>query len=234
MSFFVYALRLSDEDEYRYVGLTSTTPEDRLYKHMKDSARSKKPGVQSWINKHGSSVRVDTLEVCDSQEQVNAAEMKWIATLRDSGHMLLNQTNGGEGSSGYQRSAASNEKTRAALKNHPVSDETRQLLREAAQRRNVTDEARARIVASLPRGEDHWTYGKPRDAETREKISKALKEFNKTNPRPKHVKSQMSKEAQLQKFYAARELGLHTRWHVNRGIINDTCFHCQEVSRNAR
>jgi hypothetical protein len=51
------------------------------------------------MQKHPEAIELGVLEVC-SEDELNAAERRWIATLRAEGHRLVNQTDGGDGVNG--------------------------------------------------------------------------------------------------------------------------------------
>ena len=101
---FIYALSL-DGTTYRYVGLTSSTWKVRWASHVHGARRQggrRKTAVLCWIASHGpDAVRVTILELCESKEELPAAEQRWIKKLRDEGYALLNHTDGGEGAWGY-------------------------------------------------------------------------------------------------------------------------------------
>lgn len=105
----VYAVRATYDlsMEYRYVGITgdkaarikqhryeSSTPSDSRY-HLPKSR---------WMRKKYFSVTFDILEECLTPEALKIAEMKWVHVLRVRGHRLLNLTDGGEGTYGWDPS----------------------------------------------------------------------------------------------------------------------------------
>jgi hypothetical protein len=55
-----------------------------------------------------------------------------------------------------------------------ATDETKQKIREARAKQIITLETRDKMSASR-KGEKHWTYGKPRPEETKQKISNTLR-----------------------------------------------------------
>lgn len=225
-TYVIYGLRLRDVQpiEYRYVGLTTKGATARLKRHIGDSKRSPRAGVQTWITKHASDIVSDVLQVCNTASELNSAEVEWISRLLADGHRLLNQTSGGEGAAGYRRSAVSNLRTSDSLRGHTVSEETREKLRKANTGRTFTMPPEC-----VRRGADHPLYGVRRNTEARRKISEALLRHNLANPRPRKVVVRMSQTQQLEQFYSGREKGRHTRWHAKRGLVNPDCQWCQPI-----
>lgn len=96
--FYVYALRVSGTHDFRYVGLTTRTPEERLRSHLKDSRRNDNRAILKWLRKHSHTVRVHVLEETPEDfDYLCFRESFWIAALREQGYSLLNHTDGGEG-----------------------------------------------------------------------------------------------------------------------------------------
>lgn len=115
----IYGLRLSEDSDYRYVGLTTRPLRERLRGHLSEafSARSKY-AVHCWIRKHGrSSVTADILEKVDDEnfEYLLYAERYWIKSLREFGADLLNHTDGGEGVRGLNLGKTLNPEHRESI-----------------------------------------------------------------------------------------------------------------------
>lgn len=81
----IYGLR-GDDGEYRYVGQTVGLPM-RIASYRAGRAHS--ATLRSWIESVGRGFQVDILEECAPRD-LDAAEAKWIDSLRTSGHRLLN------------------------------------------------------------------------------------------------------------------------------------------------
>lgn len=148
----VYGVRASNAPtfEYRYVGLTSDL-ESRQKSHKVQSldprSRAYHTPKSKWMRRHLNLVEFDILEICDTIDEMKFAEMKWIHILRERGHRLLNLTEGGEGTFGWE-----------------PHDEWR-----------AKQSARMSVPANNPNmfkaGIDHPMYGKSISEEHRQRIS---------------------------------------------------------------
>lgn len=119
----VYGLRLKSEKTYRYVGMTTGKPKNRLTGHLHSAlAANSKLAVHCWIRKYGrSEITMEVLETCDNRDfaYLNYAERYWIKSLREFGHPLLNHTDGGGGRLG----------STAWNKGIPMTDEQKERMR---------------------------------------------------------------------------------------------------------
>jgi hypothetical protein len=101
LCYVVYGLKLVNESGYRYVGITTGKPKNRLSGHMHMAfSRESKLAVHCWIRKYGrESIIMKILEECPrgDWEYLTYAERYWIKSLKKFGHKLLNHTEGGEG-----------------------------------------------------------------------------------------------------------------------------------------
>lgn len=144
----VYALADPATLEIRYVGKTTVSLHKRLLQHI-ERARTglKQRRLFSWLRSIQFAPTAFALEVDPSD--LDAAEVRWIAELREAGFNLCNMTNGGDGGPGYRhtpetiehlretstgrkRSVDSIERTRQAHLGVKRSEETRQKLIAAA------------------------------------------------------------------------------------------------------
>lgn len=157
----------------RYIGQTNDL-NNRLrchkYTSLSDTRRTHLP-INRWLKKHGwDSIQVVVLSWCDTEEELNRAEMEAIASLRAQGANLLNVTDGGDGIRGYR-----------FTRPRPVSEETRKKLSEAGKGRKHTPETLQKMRevqrARPPKSEEHRRKiseslkGKRPSAETRAKLS---------------------------------------------------------------
>ena len=126
---------------------------------------------------------------CEGVSETEAFEME-IALIsllvrKDLGTGILrNQTEGGDGTSGFSHSEETKRKIGEANRN--PSEETRRKLIESHKGKSLSEESK-RKLSDAQRGENNHNYGKPRSEETRRKIGEA-------NSKPRKV----MKEQQLE------------------------------------
>lgn len=217
----IYALRLPDTQEYRYVGYTSKGAAHRLKQHIRDALAGVNHKKYKWMRKHGpGQIVIDILETCPPGEwgYLNYAERYWIDALVGFGHRLLNGTPGGVGGRGSKHSEETRAKMRASAPRTSGPDhhmygvkqtdehiqkrfakfaETRWTpeAREAQRQRWIDDNPMNQVDFS---GEKNPFFGQKHSEETRAKMSKPRKPTD----------------------------GYHIRWHVRRGITKDGCVYC--------
>jgi hypothetical protein len=243
----VYAIRhrFDRSFEYRYVGLTSRG-QFRFIEHLKAAKQTSHREYNSdkyvWIREKMFQVEFDILETCDSVEDLDFAERKWIHILIERGHRLLNKTSGGQF--------------------FVMSEETKRKIGEASRGRLHTDEARLKISqwhrenarygedhprygiqvseetrrkqSSLKtgenhwafglRGEDHYNYGRVLTEDHKKKISKALSGRTVSEDVRRrasermmgHVKSPETRRKHSEALKGKPNKGAHSRWHTSR------------------
>lgn len=100
----VYGLCSTRDDRVRYVGETIGLPNTRFYRHVSQARKGAKGAVNEWIRGElaaGFALKVMVLVEAGTLKQT---EKEVIATLRASGHDLLNKTAPKRrGSSHYRR-----------------------------------------------------------------------------------------------------------------------------------
>lgn len=80
----------------RYVGLTSYTARHRLHGHRTSARKGSKTAVYNWMRKHGVlNIESTVLERTSTFEELNDAEVRWIAYYKSIGQELMNLTDGG-------------------------------------------------------------------------------------------------------------------------------------------
>ena len=188
----IYGMRLEDETEYRYIGLTRIGIERRLYIHKRDALR-RPHHVSKWVNKNSDSITIEVIEACPEgdEDYLFDAEIRWIKHFRDLGHPLTNHGDGGASGSFGARWTIPEEKRRAG-ENHPnygkpMSETTKDMLRKSKLGKKRTEESRRKQGDSI-RGENHWMKQIDREVaapgrkagfvlsdETRRKLSDAQK-----------------------------------------------------------
>lgn len=156
----VYGLH-SGDDVIRYIGMTSRTGMQRFKEHLRASKAGKKFPIYDWMRKHGQSVQVVTIEICQNDTQAKELEKSLIARIGRNN--LLNCTDGGDGVTGWT--------TEARLKMSKIksnlSPETRAKISESKKGQKLSPEHKEKL--SLAR-----TGLKP-SAETCAKLSEAKK-----------------------------------------------------------
>ena len=248
----VYAARLYESGEYRYVGITSKTVEFRRRQHLKAARSGRKTPFYDWLRKMETDEDVYfqpmELIINSSLDDLGEAERRWIAKLRRKGHRLLNLTEGGLGPRGYVWSEE--------------------------QRKAAGDRSRGRKRTNVPTGVDHPSWGTRRTDELKAHWSRTRKgmnsgadnpNFGKFGPEHPSFGHRMTPEARQQlsemrtgeqnpnfgktasaetraKMSAVRKgrpmpssrRSAHTRHHTNKGVFKDTCTHCIEDLRALR
>lgn len=97
------------------------------------------------LGRLGLSVEIRVIADSLSEQDAFDLEIKRIAKWRDAGVSLLNRTSGGEGPSGWKRSAAHSQKLLLANSGRIVSDETRRKISESLKGREFSIERRMKI-----------------------------------------------------------------------------------------
>jgi len=188
---------------------------------------------------------IDTLEECpeDDLKFLSFREQFWIATLRETGHRLLNVSDGGTGITGYVFTDKDKEKMSKAQKGrkgpfagvtgpaHPMygwvpSKETRELW--SKQRKgSLTGEKNPNFGKFGP---DHPAYGIKRSEETKQKCREA--KLGSKNPNFGKVYTDeerriMSEKTKGKPMPSSRR-SAHTRYHTNMNKISDKCKYCND------
>lgn len=246
-SWVVYGLRLRGTYEYRYVGLTTYGARKRLRSHKKSARQGRKLPVNDWLRKDFNLVNVviDVLEHFPDRDfkLLNFREQFWIAALKESGHRLLNLTDGGDGVRGFSPSLETrklmSEKAKGRKgpwagvtgKDHPSfgnkhSDETKKKWSE--QRKGSISGSKNPNYGKF--GKDHPAYGRKYSPETLKRLSEAKlgeKNPNYGKPHTEEWKRKIS-EASKGKPRPSSRRSAHVRYHVNKPGYSDKCSFCLE------
>lgn len=102
----VYILRTEEDITPKYVGITTKSLKDRLYKHIYDINRAtcKNYHKKNWFNKNKGKIIIEKIDQSDNIEELKNKEKFYIKKYRDEGINLLNMTEGGDGANGYKHS----------------------------------------------------------------------------------------------------------------------------------
>lgn len=167
--FYTYIHTRADDEKVFYVGKGKGG--------RANSTRSRNAHWHSTARKHG--FHVDIVARWERESDAFEHEKLLISCFRDMGHPLCNQTDGGDGISGYQHT----KETKARFFGKPLSAESKAKIGNANRGRVRSEEVRARISESLAgRSRDSATIakisaahkGKTISQEHREKISKLM------------------------------------------------------------
>src|ERR1035437_1201514 len=169
----IYALIHPETREIRYVGKTQRTTKARYSQHLYDSKKKINHLYNWWRTLEGLIPEMITLEV--DPLDIDEAETRWILKGKSEGWPLTNMTPGGEGSClGHIVTPETRAKISAANKGKPglnlgkpVSEVTREKLRQKMLGRKHSDEAKAKMAISQK--------GRIVSDETRAKLSVANK-----------------------------------------------------------
>lgn len=206
----MYGLCVTGEHEYRYVGQTIGSLQDRLRKHVLRamSGRDLYP-VHQWIHRHSGAVSADVLAITTDRDHLDFLESYWIATLRWHGR-LLNVTHGGVTNRG--RSPSKEERAWRSI-------------RYSGQGNPMFGKTGSMAPGYGRTGALHPMFGKHHSNEAKMKISKSV-----TGKRHSEETRQLMRESQARRDKNAVSLSgkkaMHVRWHVNRGTTNPTCVFC--------
>lgn len=247
--------RFDPSFEYRYVGLTSRG-QNRFIEHLKSAKQTSHREYNSdkyvWIREKLFQIEFDILETCDSVEDLDFAERKWIHILSKRGHRLLNKTSGGQ----YcVMSEETKRKIGAASLGRVHTDEARLKISQWHQANarygedhprygiTVSDETRRKMSALKTgenhwafglRGENHYNYGRVLTEEHKTKISKSLSGRTVSEDVRRRASERMmgnvpsleARRKQSETMKGKPNKGAHSRWHTSRDIVDPKCIFC--------
>jgi len=150
---------------------THSTPEGRIFyvgKGKGGRAYSKKDRNRYWhnlVSKYGYEVEIHSYWSTDAEAIEHEKEL--IAQYRKEGLKLVNMTDGGEGHSGFTKSAETKAKLSASLKGRLVSQETREKIRAKHLGKLVSESTKEKLRLH--------NLGKIHSEETKQKISESSK-----------------------------------------------------------
>ena len=242
----IYGVRLTESEEYRYVGLTTKSASRRLHQHLRNAARGVKTPFYDWIRKTAlEDITVDTLETVHSNlSALGDAEISWISRLADRGDRLLNLSAGGLGPTGVewtteQREAARERATGRKIPprrgpENPFFGKKHTLEQREKWSRDRKGSITGENNPNFGRfGEQHPSFGRILSAATRARLSDQKKGDRNPNFGKKDSAETLARKSAAQihipKPSSARSA--HTRYHTNKGVFKDTCRFCiQDVA----
>lgn len=157
----IYALKLKDYDNIRYIGLTKQILNNRLNSHKSvTSKRKNKNGY--WVKKHKNEIEIILIEEnIECLEYANEREIYWIKYYTELGIDLTNSTIGGDGvqspcvetikrmsesAKGRKHSDETKKLISEILRDRePISDETREKLSNSSKGRKLTEETKEKL-----------------------------------------------------------------------------------------
>ncbi len=167
----IYALCSSRDMRARYVGQTSNF-ENRIWFHRNRTVvQSPKTRLACWIKSVTTAGYEVKAVVLEQSAERNAAEIAWIAMLRDMGADLVNGTPGGDGF-GAGRSQAHKDAISVALKGKAKSQLHREKLSAALVGKPLSPE-RASQLKDARKNRKTWHKGRVASEETKAKMSAA-------------------------------------------------------------
>ena len=241
----IYALHLSSNEDYRYVGRTSRQTSERLKRHIRDAESGSTHPVHLWMMEAGvANLTYSILEETDDPER----EAWWISYLSERGSRLLNVADATTGVGPWSE----DQRARFSGENNPFYG------------RQHTEESRAKMRRSAPRtsGAEHHLTGKKLSPEHAAKIASAQRERWTPEARKAHSEKMREVSANMVRpdtsgennpFYGRTHTAEtrskmsesaknrppisdetrerlrkrnHVRWHLNRGLVKIGCVFC--------
>lgn len=161
--FKIYALKLKDSSDIRYIGRTSESIDIRLRKHISNAKSAKTKNYRvNWILKNIINIEIITIEDnITTFEESCIKEIEYIKKYRDIFN-LINLTNGGDGGCpGYKHTEDAKKKIGDMHRGKKISDENIERLRN----RFISDETKRKLSEKAKinsKGEKNPMYGKKR------------------------------------------------------------------------
>lgn len=199
----IYGLRLVDDFEYRYIGLTTRGIKARLKGHKDSLSYGTKSRVYSWIKSIGfENIEYDILEECPigNIDYLNEAEMFWISQIRSFGHRLKNHTDGGGGMTGHTWTLSLETRIRQSI--------------------SKTGSLNPNYGAK-----HQWNLGKKMSDQFVQKRSESQAILWESEEYRKMMSE--SHRGKVNSGQTERSLAVcHKRWHLDRGLVVSSCSLC--------
>jgi hypothetical protein len=168
-----------------------------------------------------------------TEQEAKDLEIKLIAKhgRRSLGEgYLLNQTEGGEGISGYKHTEESKRKQSEAATGKKHTEEAKRKISEANSGRTRTEETR-RLLSESKKGENNPNFGKELSEETKRLLSVANKGENNPNFGKEHTEEAKRKisEANSGRKHTEETRRLLSELNKNKPLVS--CIYCGKVGK---
>lgn len=227
MNYYTYALIDPRVGLPFYIGKGT---KDRCYRHLMPYMRKTKTLKNYVINKIeslGLSIKVFISKPLSEEEAFEMEELLISEYGRRDGNtgVLVNHTNGGEGSSGYKHSNESLKKISKSQKGKVISEERKQELRDLF----LSEDSPVKKPEAIAKrsGENHWTAKKENPCKGRKLWSEEDKK--KIAERSRNQKRQPTSEEtkeKLRQAHLGRKVSDTSKFHWERK--KTTCPHCEK------
>lgn len=236
----IYGIRLRQDFEYRYVGLTTKPIDHRLRQHLKVASEERKTPFYDWLRQQDrEKVVADELDWLEQLQDLGEAEIYWIAYLKRDGCRLLNISEGGLGPTGVvwteeMREAARKRSTgRKGVSRFGPDGPFYGKHHTAEQREKwVREREGQNSGAANPNfgkfGSEHPGFGRQVSEETRRLLSEQKKGPGNPNygkNASAETRAKMS-AARKGRSMPSMQRNAHIRYHSNKGVVKDTCQYC--------
>lgn len=240
----VYGIRLRQEVEYRYVGITTKTASRRFHQHLRVAAEGRKTPFYDWVRKQNpDDLIADELDWIEGLQELGEAEMNWISYLRREGDRLLNLSDGGLGPTGVVWTEAMREAARIRSTGRKIKRESGPGApfygkNHTAEQREKWSRERKGTYSGPDNpnfgkfGPEHPGFGHTVSEETRKALSEAKKGAANPNFGKKASAETRAKMSAVRKGrpMPSSQRNAHTRHHTNKGIEKADCKYCVEDS----
>jgi len=144
-----------------YIGQTSQSLNHRMGEHLSEAKTRGVRLIGRAFRKYGiSSFDVSIIDTAESSDVLNEKEIYWTSYYNSKVPHGYNLTDGGKGQRGYRRSEETRRKLSASRKGVPTGRKGIPVHSEATKKR----------LSEMNSGPNNPRYGKPRSAETKEKL----------------------------------------------------------------
>lgn len=197
----IYSLNCPYDNSIRYIGYTSLSIEYRMYEHLRHvDSKSPNSHKNKWLRSLFRNNKKPTIHLLYdnlTKEEAIKMEIKLIAELRSQGVKLTNNTDGGEGGTGYvfkKEVLDKLAKHRRGRKTKPASEERKRKVSEANKGKKRTNEFKEKMRNRFI------------SIETRIRNSKASKGRKLSDS----AKKKMSEARKLEWKTGKRKIGFHS------------------------